>query len=103
MALLTGGSGVWTSADPSSGVEYNATATGFTNPDIMDNGFCSSAVNGGNKSGGSPSANLPSSAKKNYIVQNYDSTDSEIYVIVATNVDSKATNVGVGIQWREIY
>jgi len=100
-ASLTGGA--WVSADPSSGVEYNATATAFSNPDVMDTGFCASAVNGGNKSGGSPSANLPSAAKKNYIVQNFDSTDSEIYVITATNIDTKSTNVGVGMQWREIY
>lgn len=102
-ASLTGGTGVWTSADFDSGVEYYSTATGYTNSDVMDSGFCTSAVNGGNKSGGAPSANLPSSAKKNYIVQNYDSTDSEIYVVVATNIDTKSTNVMVGMQWREIY
>jgi hypothetical protein len=31
------------------------------------------------------------------------SSDSEIYVIVATNIDTKSTNVSVGMQWREIY
>lgn len=102
-ASLTGGSGVWTSANINSGVEYYTTATGFSGGDILDGGYCASAVNGGNKSGGAPSANLPSSAKKNYIVQNFDSSDSEIYIITATNIDSKSTNVGVNIQWREIY
>ncbi len=103
IASLTGGSGVWTSVNADSGVEYYALATGYSGGDRLDGGYCASAVNGGNKAGGAPSANLPSSAKKNYIVQNYDSTDSEIYVIVATNIDSKATNVGVSLQWREIY
>ena len=36
-------------------------------------------------------------------VQNYDSTNSEIYLVVATNLGSQNTNVGVGMQWREIY
>ena len=46
---------------------------------------------------------LAEEAKKNYIVQNYDSTDSEIYAIVVTNIGGSSTTVGVGIQWREIY
>jgi hypothetical protein len=102
-ASLTGGTGVWTSVDAESGVEYYDTATGYSNESVMDGGYVVSAVNGGNKSGGSPGSNLPSSAKKNYIVQNYDSTDSEIYVIIAKNIDTKATEVGAHFQWREIY
>ena len=102
-ASLTGGPGVWTSADNDSGIEYYAGATGYSNPDQIDNGFVGASFAGGNKVGGAPSANLPSAAKKNYIVQNYDSTDSEIYAVIATNIDTKATAVGVGMQWREIY
>ena len=102
-SALTGGPGIWTDADVDSGVEYYAGATGFSGGDVIDIGFAASSFTGGNKSGGAPTANLPSQAKKNYIVQNYDSTDSEIYVVIATNIDSKATNVSVGMQWREIY
>jgi hypothetical protein len=102
-SALTGGPGVWTSVNTSSGVEYYAAATGYTGGDVMDNGFVGSSFTGGNKAGGSPGANIPSAAKKNYIVQNYDSTDSEIYLVVARNIDSKSTNVAVGMQWREIY
>jgi hypothetical protein len=102
-ASLTGGTGTWTSVDADSGVEYYSTATGYSSASVMDGGYVVSAVNGGNKSGGTPASNMPSSAKKNYIVQNYDSSDSEIYVIIAKNLDTKATEVGVHLQWREIY
>lgn len=93
----------WTSADDDSGIEYNVDATAFTDGDELDNGWVAASTQGNQRVGGSPGSNLPSSAKKNYIVQNYDSTDSEIYVVVVTNVGASSTNVGVGMQWREIY
>jgi len=71
--------------------------------DEIDNGWVGASTQGSQKAGGSPGSNLPSSAKKNYIVQNYDSTNSEIYVVVASNLGAQSTNVGVGMQWREIY
>lgn len=93
----------WTSVDADSGVEYNVDATDFTDGDEIDNGWVGASTQGSQKAGGSPGSNIPSSAKKNYIVQNYDSTNSEIYVVVATNLGAQSTNVGVGMQWREIY
>lgn len=93
----------WTSVDDDSGVEYNVDATAFTDGDEIDNGWVGASTQGSQKAGGSPGSNIPSSAKKNYIVQNYDSTNSEIYVVVATNLGAQNTNVGVGMQWREIY
>lgn len=93
----------WTSVDDDSGVEYNVDATAFTDGDEIDNGWVGASTQGSQKAGGSPNSNMPSSAKKNYIVQNYDSTNSEIYVVVATNLGAQSTNVGVGMQWREIY
>jgi hypothetical protein len=93
----------WTSVDADSGIEYNVDATAFTDGDEIDNGWVGASTQGSQKAGGSPGSNIPSSAKKNYIVQNYDSTDSEIYVVVATNLGAQSTNVGVGMQWREIY
>lgn len=101
ISQLTGGS--WVSVDDDSGVEYNASATASTDGDEIDNGFVAASTQGSQKVGGAPGANLPSTAKKNYIVQNFDSTDSEIYVIIATNISSSSTTVGVGMQWREIY
>lgn len=67
-------------------------------PDLI-----SKSIQAIHKAGGSPGSNIPSSAKKNYIVQNYDSTNSEIYLVVATNLGAQSTNVGIGMQWREIY
>jgi len=98
---LTGST--WVDVDDDSGVQYNATCTAFTDGDELDNGFVGASTQGSQKAGGAPAANIPSSAKKNYIIQNYDSSDSEIYVVVATNLGAQSTNVGVGFQWREIY
>ena len=94
---------VWTSVDDGSAVEFNTDTTAFTDGDELDNGWVGASTQGSQKAGGSPNSNIPSSAKKNYIVQNYDSTNSEIYLVVATNLGSQNTNVGVGMQWREIY
>jgi hypothetical protein len=102
-ASLTGGTGIWTSVNTDSGVEYYTTATGYSGGDVFDGGFCAAAVNGGNKAGGAPGPNTPSTAKKNYIVQNLNSTDSEIYIIAVTNIDTKSTGVSVNVQWREVY
>lgn len=101
-AALTGGS--WADVSTgSSGVEYNATATAWTGGDEIDNGFVTAATQGGRHTGGAPASHQPSSAKKNYIVQNFDSSDSEIYIVAATNIGTASTNIGVGFQWREIY
>lgn len=102
VANLTGGS--WSSADADSGIECNFTATAFSGGDEIDNGWVAASNQGNNRAGGAPNSNPPSTAKKNYIVQNFDSTDSEIFVVVVTNLsDSTPTTVGVGLQWREIY
>jgi hypothetical protein len=102
VSALTGGS--WTDVKTgSSAVEYNATATAWSDGDEIDNGFVVAGTQGSQRSGGAPSANMPSTAKKNYIVQNFNSNDSEIYIVAATNIGSASTTVGVGLQWREIY
>lgn len=93
----------WTDVDADSGVQYNVDATTWTDGDEMDNGWVGASTQGSQKAGGAPASNMPSSAKKNYIVQNYDSTDSEIYLIVATNLGTQSTKVGAAVQWREIY
>jgi hypothetical protein len=93
----------WVDVNDDSGVQYNNTCTAWTDGQELDNGWVGASTQGSQKAGGSPASNLPSSAKKNYIVQNYASTDSEIYLIVATNLGTQSTNVGAGVQWREIY
>lgn len=101
VSQLTGGS--WTSVDADSGVEYNVAATAYTDGDEIDNGWVGASTQGSQKAGGAPGSNQPSAAKKNYIVQNYDSSNSEIYIVTATNLGAQSTDVGVGIQWREVY
>ncbi len=93
----------WTDVDADSGVQYCVDMTTWTHGDELDNGFVGASTQGSQKAGGAPAANMPSTAKKNYIVQNYDSSNSEIYLVVATNIGSQSTNVGAGFQWREIY
>jgi hypothetical protein len=93
----------WVDVDDDSGVQYNVDATTWTDGDELDNGWVGASTQGSQKAGGAPASNLPSEAKKNYIVQNYDSTNSEIYLVVATNIGAQSTNVGAGLQWREIY
>lgn len=99
-AALTGNT--WVDVDADSGVQYNATATAFSGGDILISGY--SPAGTANGSGNTTPIDTPSNAKKNYIVQNYDSTDSEIYAIVIKNLSSsQSTQVGATVQWREIY
>jgi hypothetical protein len=43
------------------------------------------------------------SSKKNFLSQNFDSTDSEIFSVRVSNIGSDPSNVGVSLRWREIY
>lgn len=98
-ALTT--AGAWADANTGkSGVEYNVSATAYTGGEIIASGYVPASASG--KEGIANNAN-PSSAKKNFIVQNYTSTDSEIYTIVVTNAGTTTTTAGAAMQWREIY
>lgn len=99
-AALTGAT-IWTDVDADSGIQYTTTATGYTTPDVMISGYVVAGTSNG--SANNTQIASPSQAKKNYIVQNFDSTDSEIYAVVVTNLTNQATNVGASLQWREIY
>lgn len=101
-AFLTTATG-WVSVNDGSGVEYNASATAYTDGEVIDSGYISATTQGSQKSAGAPPSNLPSTAKKNYIVQNYDSTSSEIYLVAVTNIGSADGTARVSLQWREIY
>ena len=100
-AALTGST--WVDVDTDSGVQYNATATAFGTFNEIQNGFAAAQTQGGRTTSQGSGKDIGPTAKKNYIVQNYDSTDSEIYAIVVTNIGGSSTTVGVGVQWREIY
>jgi hypothetical protein len=101
LSNITLGSSTWTSADDDSAVEYNLTATAFTGGDRMDGGLLGTTSPGGRGTGVAP-INNPSLAKKNFIAQNQDSTNSEIYVLCAQAIGG-TTTVWCDVQWREIY
>jgi hypothetical protein len=103
LSNITLGSSTWTSADDDSAVEYNLTATAFTGGDRMDGGIVGTTSPGGSAKGtGTAPINAPSLAKKNFIAQNQDSTNSEIYVLCAQAIGG-TTTVWCDTQWREIY
>jgi hypothetical protein len=103
---LNGGVLTWTSADSDSGVEYctNATAYVEANADRFASGYVPA---GSSQNSLSPvSTGTLTSAKKNIISQNIDSTSSEIFVVVASTVfagNNLTADVACSIQWREIY
>lgn len=98
VSFLTGGS--WTAVNSNSGIEYNAGATAYTDGKVFASGYVSAAV--GNR-GSVNSDSSASNARENYIAQNFDSTDSEIYMIAVTNLGPTSTTAGCSMQWREVY
>jgi len=103
IAALTLSSPTWTSVSSESAVEYTILGTAVSGGDVLDNGFVGTSSPGGSAKGtGTNATNNPSVAKRNFISQNFDSTDSEIYVICAQSIGA-AADVWCGVQWREIY
>lgn len=103
LAAITLSSPTWTSVSNDSAVEYTVLGTAISGGDVQDAGFVGTSSPGGSAKGtGTSTPNSPSTSKKNFITQNYDSTDSEIYVITAHAIGASA-NVWATIQWREIY
>jgi hypothetical protein len=102
-AFLTANTSAWANVNTNSGIEYNTDLSAYTDGEEMDSGFVGASTQGSHKTAGSPASNLPSQAKKNYIVQNFDASDSEIFLVQAKNLGAQSTNVGVSMQWREVY
>jgi hypothetical protein len=103
LADITLSSPTWTSADDDSAIEYSLNATAFTGGDRIDGGIVGTTSPGGSAKGtGTAPVNQPSNAKKNFIAQNLDSTDSEIYVVCGKAIGG-TTKLWVDFQWREIY
>ena len=102
--LSNAGTLTWTSAANDSGVEYCIDATTYSGGDEFASGFVPS---GASQNSLSPVASgTLSAAKKNIIVQNIDSTNSEIYAIIVrtiTTTGNATANVACSLQWREIY
>lgn len=97
--------GTWVSENENSVVEYNETATGVTNAPFED--FMGGYAAGDSQNVQKPTAsgsNIQSgpSSKKNFLSQNFDSTDSEIFSVRVSNLGNNVANVGVSMRWREM-
>ena len=95
--------GTWISVNANSLCEYNETATTYIGGEELNHGFLAAATQGSKEIATTGTATLPSDAKKNFISQNFDSTNSSIYMISIKNIGTATTNVSAAIQWREIY
>jgi len=95
--------GAWVSADADSAVQYNVTATSLSAVGTaISVGFVAGGTAGPPNQGNS--ATSPgSSAKRNYISQNIDSTDSEVYAVYVKTLAVSITHVVGAMQWREMY
>jgi hypothetical protein len=93
----------WTDVDADSGVQYSVGAIGYTaaDADVLFGGYVTAGSS--QNSLASASTGSISAAKKNIIVQNFDSSSSEVYVVLVTNMGNNAATIRAGLQWREIY
>lgn len=105
-ASLIGGS--WVSADDTSVVEYNITATGYSlsGATMLSAGFLpAGGVGVGNTIAGASNLASVSAAKRSYLSQNIDSTDSNLFTVLMKNLSAgaqaAATDTLAAIQWRE--
>lgn len=101
-ANITGGT--WNSLGSESAVEYNAgVGTSFT----LTGGYAKATgwIAANNPSGKQASGTVsldPTSARANYIAQNIDSNDSNIFAVIVENLTTNApTDVYCSLQWRE--
>lgn len=102
---LNSGVLTWVDADTNSGVQYCANAEAIVGAvDVFAAGIVTA--------GASPNSLTPvasgglTTAKKNIIVQNIDSTDSEVFVVAVKTIDTAgnaSADAAATIQWREIY
>jgi hypothetical protein len=100
------GAGTWVSENDESVVEYNQSLTGISTAYFED--FMGGYAAGESQNSQKPTATTVDvssgpTSKKNYLSQNYDSTDSEIFSVRVSNIGDASTNVGVSLRWREIY
>ena len=101
-ANITGGT--WNSLGSESAVEYNpSVGTAFT----LTGGYAKATgwIAANNPSGKQASGTIgldPTSSRSNYIAQNIDSDDSNIFAVIVENLTTNAdTEVYCALQWRE--
>jgi hypothetical protein len=103
VAALTFANNTWTSVNPNSVVEFNTTGLTINGGEPVSGGFVGTTSPGGSAKGfGLSGETQPTAAKKNYIAQNYDSTNSEIFVVTVTAIGTPV-DVWCTVSWREIY
>ena len=103
VSYLTLANSTWTSVHANSAVEYNITGTAINDGEAVSGGFVGTTAPGGSSKGfGLSSTTQPSAAKKNYIAQNYDASNSEIFVVTLTPIASPM-DAWCTVSWREIY
>jgi hypothetical protein len=101
-ASILGGS--WVSANELSATEYNISATGYNSSGgyRFDAGFALAGGVGAGAYQGSDAVNKPSESRQSYIAQNIEGTDSNVFVLVASNLTSTQTSCFANMQWREV-
>jgi hypothetical protein len=101
---ITLANSTWVSADTNSAVEYNLSGTAITGSyDRLSGGLVGTSSPGGSAKGtGVAPINQPNGAKRDFIAQNFDSSNSEIFVVCAQAIGG-TVNLWVDMQWREIY
>ena len=103
-SYLSVGANNWISTSNNSVIEYINEAYAFTDGQEILNGFASAVSQNEQKSSAGPSnVQFGPGARRNFITQNYDSSNSEIYVLIATNLGALSTNVFAGFSWREVF
>ena len=95
--------GAWVSANNESVIQYNisATSVNFTSGMLIDAGYCIAGGQGAGQFSSQSQIQTLSSAKRGYISQNIDSTDSNVFVIVGSGIGGGASNTFASLQWRE--
>ena len=95
--------GTWISANDESVVQYNisATSVNFASGILLDAGYCIAGGQGAGKFSSQSQIQTLSSAKRGYISQNIDSTNSNVFVIVGSGIGAGASNTFASLQWRE--
>jgi hypothetical protein len=95
--------GTWVSANDESVVQYNisATSVNFTSGMLVDAAYCIAGGQGAGKFSSQSQIQTLSSAKRGYISQNIDSTNSNVFVIVGSGIGNNASNTFASLQWRE--
>lgn len=95
--------GTWVSANDESVVQYNisATSVNLSSGMLIDAGYCIAGGQGAGKFSSQSQIQTLSSAKRGYISQNIDSTNSNVFVIVGSGIGTNSSNTFASLQWRE--